>query len=122
MKENVAIDLGKKMSYVVVEKNGRIVKEGYAPTNEEGFKEYFESLVSPTVIMESSCTLERAVSMLKDYSCNTKAVHPMKLRVIAESMKKTNKNDAHVMLELNGVGSLPESYIPNRNARRRRNI
>ena len=122
MDENVAIDPGKRASYVVVERDNKIVKEGYAPTTKEGFEEYFESLTKPTVILESSCTVERAVSILQDYSCNIKVVHPTKLRVISESMKKTDKNDAHIMLQLNKVGYLPESYLPKKRVRKRRNL
>lgn len=122
MKENVAIDLGKRASYVVVERDNKIVKEGYAPTTKEGFEEYFKSLTKPTVILESSCTVERAVSILQNYSCNIKVVHPTKLKVISKSMKKTDKNDAHIMLQLNKVGYLPESYLPKKRVRKRRNL
>ena len=122
MKENVAIDLGKRASYIVVERDDKIVKEGYAPTTKEGFDEYLGPLTRPTVIFESSCTVDRAVSILHDYDCKMKVVHPMKLKVIAESMKKTDKNDAHIMLQLNKVGYLPESYLPTKKIRKRRNL
>ena len=35
----ISIDLGKKNSYVVVEKDGSVIKEGYTVTTKEGFSE-----------------------------------------------------------------------------------
>ena len=37
---NIAIDLGKRMSYVVIEDDDKVVKEGYVETNKESFQEF----------------------------------------------------------------------------------
>jgi hypothetical protein len=34
---DIAIDLGKRRSYVVMEDNGKMVKEGYVETTKDGF-------------------------------------------------------------------------------------
>ncbi len=54
----VSIDLGKKNSYVVVEKDGSVIKEGYTVTTKEGFGKFFSIVDRPTVIAESIAFLE----------------------------------------------------------------
>ena len=39
---NIAIDLGKTMSYVVIEDNDKVVKEGYVKTKKESFQDFSE--------------------------------------------------------------------------------
>ena len=36
---NIAIDLGKRMSYVVIEDNDKVIKEGYVETKKESFQD-----------------------------------------------------------------------------------
>jgi hypothetical protein len=40
--ENIAIDVGKKKSYFVVEQGGKIVKESYVNTDRESFSAVLE--------------------------------------------------------------------------------
>ena len=41
---NVAIDIGKKRSYIVVEQDGEIVREGYMDTTADGLREYLSDV------------------------------------------------------------------------------
>ena len=38
-------------------------------------------------------------------------------RLIAESMKKTDRNDAHILLDLSRKQYMPESYLPSKEIR-----
>ncbi len=46
----------------------------------------------------------------------------MKVKAISQSMKKTDRNDAHTLLEMNKLGYIPESYLPDRNTRSQRDL
>jgi transposase len=51
-----------------------------------------------------------------------KVAHPRNVRLIAASTKKTDKNDAHTLLNLYRAGFLPESYLPSKEIRDSRNL
>ena len=46
-------DLGKWKSYVVMEDNGRLVKEGYVETTKDGFSTFFGKVDNPKIIVEA---------------------------------------------------------------------
>ena len=120
----ISIDLGKKNSYVVVEKDGSVIKEGYTVTTKEGFSKFFSIVDRPTVIAESSCTLDRAATIIEESSPESNIViaHPMKVKIISESVNKTDKNDAHTLLDMYKAKYLPESYLPEKKVRDERNL
>lgn len=118
----VAIDLGKRKSYVVVESDGKVTEEGYAATSSEGINAYIGKLTDPTIVLEASSTLERAVSLLDEHRSRIRVAHPMKVKLITASIKKTDKNDAHILLDLYKAGYLPESYLPPAEVTRARNL
>ena len=51
-----------------------------------------------------------------------RVANPMKVRLIAESMKKTDRNDAHILLDLYNKSYMPESYLPPADIREARNL
>ena len=105
---NVAIDIGKKRSYIVVEQDGEIVREGYLNTTADGLREYLSDVSNPVFIVEASSTFDRVANYLEPYRGTITVAHPKKLRAVAESMKKTDRNDAHILLDMNRVGCIPE--------------
>ena len=117
---NVAMDIGKRKTYGIIEKDGKIMKEGYVLTSREEFNRFLDGIGEATVIMEASSTIERIVSFLPGY--NIRVANPAKVRLIAESMNKTDKNDAHILLDLYKKEYMPESYLPSQEIREARNI
>ena len=77
---NIAIDLGKKKSYVVMEDNGKVVKEGYAPTTKEDLMKFFGEISNPKIIVEASSTVNRIANMFEGYDLTV--THPAKVRLI----------------------------------------
>jgi transposase len=112
----VSIDTGKTKSYVVVEENGETVKEGYVETSKEGFGKMLANGENTTMIMETSSCFNGILSMIEGYG-KVIAAYPFKVRLIAESVKKTDKVDAHTLLELHKAGFLPQSYVPSKRIR-----
>ena len=61
---NVAMDIGKRKTYGIIEKDGEIVKEGYVLTSREEFNKILDGISEATVIVEASSTIDRIVSFL----------------------------------------------------------
>ena len=118
---NIAIDLGKQKSYVVMEDNDIQIKEGYVETTKESFTEFFGDTKNPNLIVEASSTLNRIANMFEEYA-NITVANPTKVRLIAESVKKTDKVDAHVLMDLYKKDYLPRSYLPPKEIRDARDL
>ena len=119
---NIAIDVGKKKSYFVVEQDGKIVKESYVNTDRESFSSLLGEYPGSSVVMEASSTIDRIAPYVEEYYSDITVAHPMKLKAISQSMKKTDRNYAHILLELNRLGYVPESYLPSVDIRRSRDL
>ena len=117
---DIAIDLGKRMSYVVIEDNGKPVKEGYVETTKDGFSTFFGNVGNPKLIVESSSTTNWIANMFAGYDITV--AHPAKVRLIAQSVKKTDKIDAHIIMDLYKKDYLPKSYLPLREVRDARDL
>ena len=117
---DIGIDLGKRKSYVVMEEGGEVVKEGYTETSKEGFEEFFGGVVHANVVVEASSSTNRVAALLEGH--NLTVANPMKVKVIAQSVKKTDKIDAHTLLDLYKKDYLPESWLPDRKTRDLRDL
>ena len=93
---SVAMDVGKYKTYGIIERDGEIVREGYILTNREQFDEFLEGIEHAIVIVEASSTIDRIVSMLPGH--DIRVANPFRVRLIAESVNKTDRNDAHILL------------------------
>jgi hypothetical protein len=70
--------------------------------------------------VEASSTIDRIVSMLPAHEI--RIAYPMKVTLIAESMKKTDENDTHILLDLYNKSYMPESYLHPADIREARNL
>ena len=116
----VGIDMGKYKSYVVVEKDGTVVREGYTETTREGITSSLLDIEDPTVVVESCSILDWVATILRGY--RIVAAHPSQVHMITHSNKKTDKNDAHTLIDLYKCGHLPTSWIPPEELRRVRDL
>ncbi len=117
---DIGIDLGKRKSYVVMEDVGEVVKEGYTETSKEGFEEFFGGVTHANVVVEASSSTNRVAALLEGH--NITVANPMKVRVIAQSVKKTDKIDAHTLLDLYKKDYLPRSWLPDHKTRNLRDL
>ena len=111
---DIAIDLGKWKSYVVMEDNGSVVKEGYTETT-NGFSTFFGKVDNPKIIVEASSTTNRIANIFDGYDITV--AHPAKVKLIAQSVKKTDKADARTIMDLYKKDYLPKSYLPSKEIR-----
>ncbi len=116
----IAIDMGKEQSYVLMEENGKTVKEGYTQTSREGFAAFFGNVANPKIVVEAGSTLNRIANILDGYDITV--AHPARVKLIAQSVKKTDKIDAHTIMDLYKKDSLPRSYLPERAVRDARDL
>ncbi len=115
-----AIDLGKRRSYVVLKERGKVLKEDYVDTDKEAFEEFFGGNKDVKLVVEASCTLNKIANMFEGYDITV--AHPYKVRLIAQSVRKTDKIDAHVLMDLYEKDYLPKAYLPDRRIREMRDL
>lgn len=118
---DIGIDLGKRRSYVVMQDGATVVKEGYTETTKEGFDEFFGDVGRANLVVESSSSLNRVASLLEGEH-NITVANPMRVKLIAQSVKKTDKIDAHILLDLFQKDYLPTSHLPPKKVRDERTL
>lgn len=96
------------------------MKGGFVATDREKFEEFFKCIDHATLIVEASSTIDRIVAMLPNHEL--RVANPYKVRLIAESMNKTDKNDVNISLDLYRRSYMQESYISPDDIRESRNI
>ncbi|MCL4480633.1 MAG: hypothetical protein M1113_04005 [Candidatus Thermoplasmatota archaeon] len=73
---SITMDVGKYRTHDIVERDGKITKEG--------FQSFLEGIDHATVIVEASSTIDRIVSMLPEHEI--RVANPVRVRLISESM------------------------------------
>jgi transposase len=74
--------------------------------------EFFSSLGEFQVVVEATSAYEWFVRLVEPHADRVVLAHPKKLRVIAESTRKTDKIDAQVLSEFLLLDMIPEAYRP----------
>lgn len=77
-----------------------------------GIVEFFESQRPFQAVVEASATYEWLWELLEPMAERLVLAHPAKVRVIAESTKKTDKFDAKFLAWLLSVDGVPEAHRP----------
>lgn len=116
----VAIDAGRKRSYVVVQDGNVVKEEGYVDTNT---LEFLSVSNETTFILEAGRNLYPIVEMLEKYP-NSRIVvaHPTAMKLIANAPNKTDKNDTHKLLSAYNAKYLPTAWLPPKDVREDRNL
>ena len=73
---------------------------------------FFERLGECQVAVEATASYEWFLRLVEPFAKRLVLAHPKKLRVIAESTRKSDKRDARVLAEFLARDMLPESYRP----------
>lgn len=80
--------------------------------DEEGIRGFFEELGTFQVVVEATANYEWFLLMIEDLAERCVLAHPKKLRIIAESTRKSDKIDARVLAEFLAIDMIPEAYRP----------
>jgi transposase len=110
----VGIDLHKKtISVCVMDKDRKIlVRRLLLCSDRERIAEFFRERGPFEAVVEATASYEWLVQLLDPLTERILLAHPKKLRVIAESVRKTDKIDAEVLAEFLARDMVPQAYRP----------
>lgn len=120
----VGIDLHKNTIVVCVRNKERKILEQkrFLCRDVEAIVAWFRQLGEFEFVVEATACYEWLVQRLEPLAANWVLAHPGKMRVIAESTKKTDKLDAQTLSEFLALGMIPKAYRPNAREREHRKL
>ncbi len=120
----VGIDLHKKTIVLCVMNQDLkvITRRTLACCQTEAIGEYFAGLGPFRAVVEATASYEWLVALIEPLADKVILANPKKLRVIAESVKKTDQLDAQVLAEFLTRGMIPEAHRPSPRQREHRTL
>ncbi|HSG71130.1 MAG TPA: transposase, partial [Planctomycetaceae bacterium] len=108
------IDLHKQTITVCVVDHSRTVLERRRLfcSDEQTLQQFFENLGPYQAVLEATASYEWFVRLIEPSAEKVLLAHPQKLRVIAESTRKSDRLDAQVLAEFLALDMIPTSYRP----------
>lgn len=110
----VGVDLHKQTIMICVVDQSRTVLERkrLRCDDESAIAAFFENLGTFRAVVEATASYEWFVRLIEPVAEKVLLAHPKKLRVIAESTRKSDKLDARVLAEFLALEMIPTSYRP----------
>lgn len=99
-----------------------VTRKRFACRDTEGIRAFFKRQVPFQVVVEATAKYEWFLMLIEDMADRWVLAHPKKLRVIAESTRKSDKIDAFVLAQFLALDMIPEAYRPSRRIRQYRNL
>jgi transposase len=118
----VGIDLHKKTITLCVVNQQRLVlaRKTFLCAEPDRLRAFFAGLGSFRAVVEATASYEWLWQLLEPLADRLVLAHPKKLRVIAESTRKTDQLDAQVLAEFLALDMIPEAYRPTPRQRQHR--
>ena len=120
------LDVSRKSTHVCIEDGqGRRVTRGVVPTTPTGLAGAVERYAERglRVAIEAGNQTAWIVDLLRELGAKVHVVHPLKVKLIAESKKKTDRIDAQLLAHLLRIGGLPEPvHVPSHRSRELRGL
>jgi transposase len=110
----IGIDLHKQtISICVVNKERKPLEQRkMACADEEALRRFFAAQPPFQLVVEATASYEWFVKLVEPYADRIVLAHPKKLRIIAESTRKSDRIDARVLAEFLALDMIPEAYRP----------
>jgi len=120
----IGADLHKKTITVCVmnEKRTVLVRKTLYCNQPDQIVEFFRQFRPFTVVVEATASYLWFVELLEPLAEKTVLANPKKLRVIAESTKKTDRLDAQVLAEFLVRDMIPQAFMPTPRQRQHRRL
>jgi transposase len=120
----VGVDLHKKTISVCVVSQAREVQSSRRLfcDEEERIVEFFAALGPFELVVEATASYEWFVRLVEPLAQRIVLAHPGKLRVIAESTRKSDKLDARVLAEFLALDMIPKAHRPTPRTRAHRSL
>ena len=118
----VGIDLHKKTITLCVVNQERevLVRKTFACGQTDKIRAFFVALGPFQAVVEATASYEWLWQLLEPLAERLVLAHPKKLRVIAESTRKSDKLDAQVLAEFLALDMIPAAYRPTPRQRQHR--
>jgi hypothetical protein len=118
----VGIDLHKKTIAVCVVSQERtiVLRKTLLCAEPERARKFFAELGPFQAVVEATASYEWLWQLLEPLANRLVLAHPKKLRVIAESTRKTDRLDAQVLAEFLALDMIPAAYRPTPRQRQHR--
>lgn len=119
---SVGIDLHKKtITLCVVNQQRQVVgRKTLACASPEAIRAFFAALGPFQAVVEATASYEWLWQLLEPLAQRLVLAHPKKLRIIAESTRKSDKLDAQVLAEFLALDMIPPAYRPTPRQRQHR--
>lgn len=110
----VGIDLHKKTIVLcIVDQQKKVLQRArFLCAEPERIRKFFAELGPFQAVVEATASYEWLVAILEPLAQRIVLAHPGKLRVIAESVNKSDKLDAKVLAEFLALDLIPPAYRP----------
>jgi transposase len=120
----VGIDLHKKTITVCVVNEARKVlsRRRFFCSHPLEILEFFKTLVPFRAVVEATASYPWLIELLEPLADRVVLAHPGKLRVIAESTRKSDRLDAQVLAEFLALDMIPVAYRPTPRQRQHRSL
>ena len=122
----IGIDQHKHYSMVTVidSVGAKLIEEKLYHSTKDSIRKFFSQFPpdSTQIALEATGFWYWLYDLLESLHLTVKLVHPLKVKLIAESTIKTDKIDAYVLANLLRTGYLPTSYIPSTDIRNQREL
>ena len=113
----VGIDVSDHLSsFCVLDRQGEILEEGKVRTSPEGFARRFALIEPCRMVMEVGTHSRWASKLLADLGHEVIVANPWKVRLIASSIKKTDRSDAETLARLGRIDPKLLSPVTHRGA------
>lgn len=120
----IGCDLHKKTItlHVVDQARQTLTSRRFACSDTEGIVQWFKGFTPFSMVVEATASYEWFVKLIEPTAERVVLAHPGKLRVIAESTRKSDKLDARVLAEFLALDMIPEAHRPSPRQREHRNL
>lgn len=120
----VGIDLHKQSISLCVVDQARVVlaRRTFACASTQAIRQFFAELGPFQAVVEATASYEWLWQLIEPLAQRLVLAHPKKLRVIAESTRKSDQLDAQVLAEFLALNMIPESYRPTPRQRAHRRL
>jgi transposase len=121
----IGVDLHKKVISVCVlvrvgDERRILARHNLRCDRPQQIQEYFTRFVPFQLVVEATSSYEWFVQLIEPLADRIVLAHPKKLRIIAESTKKTDRLDAQVLAEFLALDMIPSAHRPSPRLREHR--
>ena len=120
----IGIDLHKQsITICLVDQQGQVqARTRLSCQQPERILAWFKPWIPFQAVMEATASYEWLWQLLEPLADRLVLAHPGKMRIIAESTRKSDRYDARVLAEFLAMGMIPEAYRPSPRQRAHRRL